>query len=62
MPLNLRRAPNCRGAFLLPCRQLSTGGVETRCAVAGGSGGFVLAGDTFGQHCLNWDEPVREAG
>ena len=30
--------------------------------VAGGSGGFVLAGDAFGQHCLNWDEPVREAG
>ena len=62
MPLNPRRAPNCRGAFFVVVPVLFTGGVETRCAVAGGAGGFVLAGDAFGQHCLNWDEPLREAG
>ena len=63
MPLNLRRAPNCRGAFfvVVPAAFHGQGGDQMR-TVDCGSGRFVLAGDAFGQHCLNWDEPVREAG
>ena len=59
MPLNLPRASNCRGAFLVVMRVTlhrpggGRPGKDWMRPVAGGAGGVILGGDAFGQHCLN---------